>query len=125
MKKVICFGLVLLLTLGLLGTAAAEPNRLDLKVGDTIFACNCGEECPCNTMAKKPGKCVCGHEMVEAKVTKVEEGKAYLQAKDWPKARPFLTMGKYYCACGPDCTCNTISQKPGKCVCGTEMKSVQ
>jgi hypothetical protein len=125
MQKIISLGLVVALTLGLLGTALAEPNRLDLKVGDTIFACNCGEDCPCCTMAKKPGKCVCGNEMVEAKVTKVEEGKAFLQAKDWTKARPFLMAGKYYCACSPQCDCNTISQKPGKCVCGAEMKSVQ
>jgi hypothetical protein len=125
MQKIFGLGMVLVLMFGLWGTAAAEPNRLDLKVGETVFACNCGEDCPCQTMAKKTGKCVCGSEMVEAKVIKVEAGKAYLQAKDWPKTRPFLMVGKYYCACGPDCTCNTISQKPGKCVCGTEMKSVQ
>lgn len=125
MQKVFGLGLVLVLTLSLLGTALAEPNKMDLKVGDTVFACNCGVDCPCHTMAKKPGKCVCGHDMVEAKVTKVEAGKAELQAKGWEKPRPFLTVGKYYCACGPQCDCNTISQNPGKCVCGTEMKSVQ
>jgi hypothetical protein len=27
----------------------------------------------------------------------------------------------YWCACGPDCKCNTVSLKPGKCSCGTEM----
>ena len=125
MQKVVSFGLTLLLILGVMGIAAAETAKMDLKVGDSVYACNCGEDCPCYTMAKKPGKCACDKEMVEAKVTKVEDGKAYLQAQGWEKARPFLTVGKYACACGPDCTCNTISQKPGKCACGKEMKAIQ
>jgi hypothetical protein len=124
MGKVCSLGLVLVLTLGLLGTALAESNKLDLKVGETIFACNCGEGCLCNTMSKKQGQCACGKDMVNAKVTKVEDGKAYLQAQGWEKPRPFLTVGKYFCACGPQCDCNTISQNPGKCICGKEMKSI-
>ena len=27
----------------------------------------------------------------------------------------------YWCACGPECKCNTVSLKPGKCACGKEM----
>ena len=27
----------------------------------------------------------------------------------------------YWCACGPECKCNTMSLKPGKCACGKEM----
>lgn len=27
----------------------------------------------------------------------------------------------YWCACGPECKCNTVSLKPGKCSCGKEM----
>lgn len=28
----------------------------------------------------------------------------------------------YTCNCGPDCNCNSVSTKPGKCACGVEMK---
>ena len=27
----------------------------------------------------------------------------------------------YWCNCGPECTCNSVSTKPGKCSCGKEM----
>jgi len=27
----------------------------------------------------------------------------------------------YVCGCGPDCTCNAMSDSPGKCGCGKEM----
>lgn len=27
----------------------------------------------------------------------------------------------YWCACGPECKCNTVSTKPGKCACGKEL----
>jgi hypothetical protein len=56
---------------------------------------------------------------------KVEKGKAYLKAEGWEKERVFKTEGKYTCDCGPDCKCNTISQNPGKCTCGAEMKAVK
>lgn len=32
------------------------------------------------------------------------------------------TVTKYLCACGKMCDCGTIANKPGKCVCGKEMK---
>ncbi len=28
----------------------------------------------------------------------------------------------YFCDCGPQCNCNTVSTKPGKCACGMKMK---
>ena len=28
----------------------------------------------------------------------------------------------YTCNCGPECKCNTVSTKPGNCVCGTPLK---
>ena len=37
----------------------------------------------------------------------------------------FKTTGKYACACGPKCDCDTISQKAAKCACGKEMKEVK
>jgi len=27
----------------------------------------------------------------------------------------------YWCDCGPECKCNTVATKPGKCSCGKEM----
>ena len=63
--------------------------------------------------------------MVKAKVMKVEEGQVMLKADSWDKERPFKTTGKYACACGSDCKCETISQKPGKCPCGMELKKVE
>ncbi len=124
MKKILVFGLALILTMVFSGAALADSGKMALKVGDSVFACDCGEGCPCNTMARKPGKCTCGKEMVEAKVTKVEDGQAYLQAQGWEKPRGFKTIGKYACDCGSSCDCNTISQNPGKCVCGKELKKV-
>jgi hypothetical protein len=114
--------LVLSLSLALAAFAALKGNKIELKVGDEVYACACGEGCDCDTISRKPGKCSCGTDLVKAKVTKVEAGKAYLKADGWPKERAFKTEGKYICACGPECNCDTISQKPGKCACGADLK---
>ena len=29
----------------------------------------------------------------------------------------------YSCDCGPTCKCNSVSDKPGKCACGVQMKA--
>jgi hypothetical protein len=36
----------------------------------------------------------------------------------------FKTAGLYVCDCPASCKCNTISDKPGKCGCGKEMKKL-
>jgi hypothetical protein len=104
---------------------ADSPGKMDLKVGDEIYACNCGEGCDCKTLSRLPGKCGCGNDLVKATVVKIEDGMAYLQAEGWKEPRAFKTTGKYACACGAECKCHTISQKSGKCGCGTEMKEVK
>lgn len=104
---------------------AGTFGKMDLKVGDEVYACNCGADCPCQTMAKMPGKCSCGSEMVKAKVMKVGDDEVMLKADSWDKERSFKTRGKYACACGPDCMCEAVSQNPGKCPCGSEMKKVE
>jgi len=125
MRKVFLVALTVGFTLAFAAFALADSTgKMELKVGDEVYACNCGEKCACNTMSRNPGNCTCGKEMVKAKVTKVEEGKVHLMAKGWDKERVFKTTGKYACACGPDCKCDTISQNPGKCSCGSEMKKV-
>jgi hypothetical protein len=126
MKKVLLVTFVVMVALVFSTSAfAATKGKMDLKVGDEVYACNCGEKCPCNTMSRNPGKCTCGTEMVKAKVMKVEEGKAYLKAPEWKKERVFKTVGKYTCGCGDKCKCDTISQNPGKCTCGADMVKVK
>ncbi|MCK9374750.1 MAG: hypothetical protein M0P73_01225 [Syntrophobacterales bacterium] len=125
MKRSLVVVLVTLLSFMMLAVAfAATPGTMDLKVGDEAYVCNCGPGCPCSTMAKKEGKCTCGNQMVKAKVVKVEKDMATMQAEGWDKPRAFKTAGKYMCNCGPSCNCGTISQNPGKCVCGNDMKAV-
>lgn len=124
MRKSLVFVMVSMV-IALLTTFAMAGGKtsLELKVGDELYVCNC-EGCPCHTISTNAGQCTCGKDMVKAKVVKVEEGKADFMAEGWEKARTFTTVGKYACACGPDCPCNTISQNPGKCTCGKEMKAV-
>jgi hypothetical protein len=125
MRKIVCGVFVVLFVLVSVSVGMAEKGKMDLKVGDEVYVCNCGENCPCNTMSRNPGNCTCGNEMVKAKVLKVEPGKAEVKAESWDKARVFKTIGKYTCNCGPNCKCDTISQNPGKCTCGADMIKVQ
>jgi hypothetical protein len=126
-RKILITAMVLAMALAVVSLSfAAEKGKLDLKVGDELYVCNCGEKCPCNTISRNPGKCACGHDdMVKATVTKVEGNVAYFKAEGWDKERPFKTVGKYMCACGPDCKCDTISQTKGKCSCGKDLKKVK
>jgi len=103
--------------------AAQEKSKMALKVGDEIFACNCGPTCPCQTLSRKEGTCACGQPLAKAKVKSVGEGTAVLTIGD--KEQTFKTVGKYMCACGPECKCDTISQSPGKCACGVDMIEVK
>ena len=126
MKKMLYVPLTVLMVISMcIVVYAGLKDTMDLKAGDQIYACNCGVKCPCMTMSKNPGNCTCGKPLVNAKVEKVENGTAYLKADGWDASRPFKTKGKYACACGEQCKCDTISQTPGKCTCGTEMKEVK
>jgi hypothetical protein len=126
MKRSLRIVIVTLLSLMMVGAAfAATAGKMDLKVGEEVYVCNCGPSCPCHTMSTKEGNCTCGNKMVKAKVTKVDKDMAYVKAEGWDKPRGFTTQGKYMCACGPSCNCGTISQNPGKCVCGNDMKAVE
>ncbi len=60
-------------------------------------------------------------DLVKAKVTKVEKGKITVESRK----KPFMSVGKYACDCGPDCKCDTISQNPGNCTCGKKMVEVK
>lgn len=100
-----------------------EHGTIKLAPGDEIYACACGASCPCRTMSRHPGKCTCGHALIKAKVVKVAEGMAVLNVNG--KEETFPLTGKYACACGGGCNCDTISQHPGKCTCGTPMAPVK
>lgn len=125
MKRFLHLNLILLISLVLATAAWAGARTMNLRVGEEICACNCGEGCPCQTLSRAPGRCVCGSILVKAKVVKVERGVAYLQAQGWRNPRPFKTLGKYFCDCGPNCKCVKISQQPGKCPCGKPMKAAR
>ena len=119
MKKLII--LTLVFTMALATLALAAKTKMTAKVGDELYVCGCGEGCPCDTMSRNPGKCSCDKDLVKTKVTKVEKGKITVESR----AKPFVSIGKYACACGPDCKCDTISQNPGNCTCGKKMVEVK
>lgn len=124
MNKVVTVVLAMVMALSLaFAVVAAESGTMELKVGDQLYVCNCGEACPCDSMARKAGNCTCGKEMVQGTVTQVSEGTAAVKTADGE--RTFKTVGKYACACGPKCDCGSISQNPGNCVCGKPMAEVK
>ncbi len=118
MKKLLV--LVILFSIAFTGLAFADKTQMTAKVGDEIFVCACGDDCKCDSMSRNAGKCTCGKDLVKAKVTKVEKGKLTMDSRK----RPFESIGKFACDCGPDCKCDTISQSAGNCTCGKKMKEV-
>ena len=124
MKRVFSVMLAAVLTLTLLSICLAElkGGKIDLKVGDEVYVCGC-DNCPCYTLSRSPGKCTCGNDLVKTKVSKIDGDKAYVAVKG--KDIPFPTVGKYACPCGAGCNCDTISQAPGKCACGKDLKKVE
>jgi hypothetical protein len=115
---------VLALALAVTGLAFAdEAQKTNLKVGDTYYVCACPHEC-CGTISSKEGECGCKKPLVKATVTRVEDGKAYFKLEGQEKEKEFKTAGLYVCDCPASCNCNTISDKPGKCECGKEMKKI-
>lgn len=103
--------------------AAMDNGTIMLAPGEEVYACACGDGCNCNTLSRNPGKCTCDKDLVKSKVLKVEEGMVELNVNG--KDQTFPTSGKYACACGSTCNCDTISQNPGKCTCGKPMAPVK
>ena len=114
--------LVVALSLAFAVTAFADEKLPVFKVGDTIYVCACGAGCDCQTISRNDGKCSCDKPMAKTTVTKVEGDKLFAKVNGAEQA--FSTKAQYACACGPGCTCGTISQKAGKCTCGKEMKKL-
>lgn len=104
------------------------------------YVCNCKDNCKCDFVSNKPGKCKCGSQLVAMHVLAIEKGTGVFcrcgaecsceRSKSDPSkcgcGHPVKTVslkGKYVCNC-PDCKCGTISDKPGKCPCGKDLKLV-
>jgi hypothetical protein len=119
MKKLLILTMVIALAFATL--ALADKTKMTEKVGDQLYVCACGEGCPCDTMSRNPGQCSCGKDLVKTKVTKVGKGTITVESRK----KPFVSVGKYACDCGPDCKCDTISQNPGNCTCGKKMIQVK
>jgi hypothetical protein len=103
--------------------AFADKGLPVYKQGDAVFVCGCGEACDCKTMSRKEGKCTCNKPLVKGEITSMEGDKAMVKLAGGEL--PFTTKAKFTCDCGEACKCGTISQKPGKCTCGKEMKKVE
>jgi hypothetical protein len=124
----------------LLASCASTGSSAKSGQGDMLYVCSCGADCKCKTVSTKPGKCGCGHELKAGNLKKVEGDVALLcgcdsnckctiDAKDPTKCgcgKPIQKVslkgtGIYFCNCGGSC-CNTVSDKPGKCKCGMDLK---
>lgn len=102
--------------------AFADKTLPVFKKGEAVYVCTCGDSCDCKTMSRKEGTCSCGKALGKGSVSRVEGDKAVVRVAG--KDLNFITKAKYACACGDGCSCGTISQKPGKCGCGNNMKKV-
>jgi hypothetical protein len=101
---------------------AKEEAKKSFKAGETVYVCSCGTACDCGTVSYKEGKCGCGKKLVKTTITAVKDGKIFYLLNGKEMSAP--AVGKYACACGEGCNCGTISQKPGKCGCGKDMKKL-
>lgn len=121
MKKAFTGLLAFLIVICSCPFSSASDKYMDVQTGDELYACNCGKNCSCRSMAKAPGNCTCGQEMVRARVVRSAGDTAILISDAWGGMRTFKIVGRYSCDC-PDCSCGMVSQEPGKCCCGVEMK---
>ncbi|MBA4393130.1 MAG: hypothetical protein C0407_06230 [Desulfobacca sp.] len=106
MKRKLILTLALLLGLSVFSTAEVI-NKLEIKEGTEIYACNMPETCPCDTLALKPEKCKCGVELIKTKATKVDDKIIYVDSRK----RGFKRVGKYTCSCPETCNCLTNNTK--------------
>jgi len=105
------------------------------------YVCNCKDDCKCDFVSSKAGKCKCGSALVAMHVLAIEKGTGVFcrcggdcsceRSKSDPgkcgcgkSVKMAGLKGKYICSCGPDCNCGTIADKPGKCHCGKDLKQV-
>lgn len=80
------------------GADMAPMHLLGVKDGNA-YLCTCGAECKCK-MPAEGMKCGCGKDIVKVSL-----------------------KGKYVCSGNEQCP--TISERPGKCACGKDLKLVE
>lgn len=132
------------LCLAVLVVGCVSKKSVDVAADrqDILYSCNCGPDCKCNTLSTNDGNCSCGKPLKWGHVLKVEGSEAILcqcaegcacvglDEKDPIKCTCGTAVkrvdmsgtGIYYCNCGGSCYCNTVSDKPGACKCGMELK---
>lgn len=121
MKKI--FVTLFVATLLLVAVVAFADKGIPVyKKGDTVYVCTCGDSCDCKTIARKEGKCGCGTALGKGIVSSTNKDPIVVKVGD--KSFNFPAKAKYICGCGDGCSCGTVSQKPGKCGCGSDMKKV-
>ena len=133
---------ILFFSLLVIGIGTMQSTAADTERHDVLYTCDCGAGCDCNTVSTTPGKCKCGKEMKWGHVLKIEGNEAILctcgegcqcgglDAKDPSKCVCGMPVkrvsregtGIYFCNCGSGCYCNTVSDQPGKCKCGMDLK---
>lgn len=130
---------VLIGAIGLLFISAMARMVVTAEKSSVYYVCNCQDNCACNYVSAKPGKCNCGSALVAMHALAVEKGKGTFcrcgadctckLSKDGKCGcgKPVKMVGlkgKYVCSCGPDCKCLTIADGPGKCQCGKALKQI-
>jgi hypothetical protein len=133
-KTIIC-------VIGAVFMLAAIGMIVSADKSSAYYVCNCKDDCKCDFVSGKPGKCNCGSTLVAMHLLAIEKGTGIFcrcggdctceRSKTEPgkcgcgkAVKTAVLKGKYICTCGPDCKCNTISDKPGKCHCGKDLKQV-
>jgi hypothetical protein len=135
MKKILVWVLsITFVIVSISGLVSADKNK-------GYYICNCQDNCKCNFVSQKPGKCNCGDALVAMHLLAIEKGNGIFcrcgtdctcerDKKDPNKCgcgkevKTVSLKGKYICNCGTSCDCGTISDKPGKCHCGMDLKKV-
>ena len=73
-QLLVCICASLLFTRNVCSTSheKGEAAHNDTERHDVLYTYACGNQCNCNTVSNKPGKCKCGVEMKWSHVLKIE-----------------------------------------------------
>jgi hypothetical protein len=132
---------LLVAAVGVLVLLAAISMLVSADKNKVYYVCNCKDDCKCDFVSNKAGKCTCGSNLAAMHILAIEKGTGIFcrcgadcsceRSKTDPskcgcgKSVKIASLkGKYVCNCGPGCNCGTISDKPGKCHCGKDLKLV-
>ena len=102
MKLIKILVISLALTSLCVGYVAAQSNSAEAQ--KTVYSCDCGPACKCDSSSDKPGKCECGVPMKAGNVIAQENDQAVI------------------CQCATGCKCGLSKDDPTKCACGKDVK---